>query len=83
MVLPPEAHNICQKDLARLMGLSVDSVKRWLRRLKKRPTVEGHAAHRWSEVDATAFIEAWKCYCRKNKPKYARSCSKSPRPGSR
>ena len=77
--VPLVAVNLCQKDLARLMGLSVDSVKRWLKRLDLHPTCEGHAAHRWSEADAEIFIEAWKVYCRKNKPKYGTRMSKPAR----
>lgn len=72
-----EAVNLCVKDLARTMGLSVHSVKRWLRKLASKPTIEGHSCHRWSESDAAKFIAKWRRHCRNNKPKYETNHSKT------
>jgi hypothetical protein len=51
------------KDLARAMGLSVRSVKRWWKKLGVPPTVPGHACHRWSLPDADKLIATWQAEC--------------------
>ena len=59
----------CNKDLASKMGLSLRSLQRWKRRLKKKPTVATNAGQRWSERDAQRFLNAWQSYKPKRKRK--------------
>jgi hypothetical protein len=60
---------VCVKDLARVMGLTPYSVKRWWQRLKVPPTVQGHASHRWSQEDAEKLIMSWKRYWKRRNAK--------------
>lgn len=47
------------KDLAVEMGLTVCSVRRWMRRLGIVATVPGHASMRFSNRDAKRFVRLW------------------------
>lgn len=44
------------KDIARELGLSVRSIKRWWQRLGMKPTIPAHACHRWSPRDRKKLI---------------------------
>jgi hypothetical protein len=60
---------VCAKDLARIMGLTPFSVKRWWQKLNVAPTVQGHASHRWSPEDAEKLVSRWKRYWKKRSKK--------------
>jgi hypothetical protein len=51
---------VTAKDIAAAMGLSVQSAKRWWKRLRVPPTVPGVSTHRWSNRDANRLLRAWR-----------------------
>ena len=49
-------------DLADVMRLSNDSVMRWARRLRVRPTVNRYNTIRWSQRDAERLLAKWQTH---------------------
>jgi hypothetical protein len=46
------------KDIARELGTSVRTIKRWWQKLRMKPTIPAHACHRWSVEDKAKLISA-------------------------